>query len=565
MYNYRDTTDHTKGVADLPAEAVKINGAFIEHVIPGYRTLAVSGRESLSAELKKESAGRNDGSLYVSKRYPERKITVKYQLLSKDHVEFRKAYNNLAEILDVENAQIIFNDEADKYFIGTPADFSEVETGRDNVVGSFSIICTDPHKYALKTKKYTYRKTGSNATAYVAEMLNEGNRPVHPVIRVKTKDVSDLQYDESTGTGAVSTINNDGELSMIRCCADESVIVFGGGATGRLKTYNNLRFSGGDWDGVSDPTNRYKKNTDTVSGWDIGGALNKIEIDVPVQTDEGDIYAGDVEKKYGFGLDYGTSTLFGAGGPTLSFVPTFAATGGAVECELIFMLSEITDQLLDLKQTGEFRLIAVGSSGTNIEVIIRKTTSGRTAEWVVKAGGETKSGEFEMNKDYFCYDTPSMNKRIPGTLKHIHIPAKRSDRLIRISKKKVYVCGHEINIKTPTGGTTNKIIMCFGNAQASSYRKMGIMCVTHIRCEDMWTANATRHILVGQELEVDTDKAEYTLDNGHLWSWGDIANDFAGFTLPPGKCGLYFDIGLLGTQSSENVPTVEVEFRERWI
>ena len=53
------------------------------------------------------------------KRYPVRTITVGYQLLTASAENFRKAYNVLMDILSVEDSELIFADEPDKYFTGT--------------------------------------------------------------------------------------------------------------------------------------------------------------------------------------------------------------------------------------------------------------------------------------------------------------------------------------------------------------------------------------------------------------------------------------------------------------
>ena len=37
---------------ELPSEAMQINGEYLEELIPGYRTLSVSGREALSPEIE---------------------------------------------------------------------------------------------------------------------------------------------------------------------------------------------------------------------------------------------------------------------------------------------------------------------------------------------------------------------------------------------------------------------------------------------------------------------------------------------------------------------------------
>lgn len=147
MYNFIDVKEIAENT--LPAEALQINGQYIEDLIAGYRTLSVTGREALSAELDAYETGVRDGATLKSRRYPARTIIVKYQLIAEDNAAFRAAYNKLGGILNVEEAKLIFNDENDKYYIGTPASIGEVEAGRNSVVGEFEIVCNDPFKYSV--------------------------------------------------------------------------------------------------------------------------------------------------------------------------------------------------------------------------------------------------------------------------------------------------------------------------------------------------------------------------------------------------------------------------------
>ena len=148
MYRFVDITETSEGIT-LPSEAMQINGEYLEDLVPGYRTLSVSGREALSPEIESFHTGIRDGSSRKSRRYPERIITVKYQLISKSNEEFREAYNKLGGVLNTEDAQLIFRDELDKYFIGTPSLVEEVEQGRNAVVGELEFLCLDPFKYSV--------------------------------------------------------------------------------------------------------------------------------------------------------------------------------------------------------------------------------------------------------------------------------------------------------------------------------------------------------------------------------------------------------------------------------
>jgi len=148
MYNFVDTIQASEGVM-LPSEAMLFNGEYIENQISGYRTLNVSGREALSPELTTYETGARDGARLHARRFPERTIIVTYQLIAESNEAFREAYNRLGSILNVEDAQMIFNDEPDKYFIGTPSLIGEVEPGTNAVVGQIEILCVDPFKYSV--------------------------------------------------------------------------------------------------------------------------------------------------------------------------------------------------------------------------------------------------------------------------------------------------------------------------------------------------------------------------------------------------------------------------------
>lgn len=154
MYKFIDVNEVSES-AVLPSEALQINGEYIENLIPGYRTLSVSGREALSPELSTYETGVRDGATLKSKRYPARKIIVQYQLIAESNEAFREAYNQLAYILNVENAELIFNDETDKFFTGTPSAIEEVEPGKNAVIGEFEILCTDPFKYSVQEYEVT--------------------------------------------------------------------------------------------------------------------------------------------------------------------------------------------------------------------------------------------------------------------------------------------------------------------------------------------------------------------------------------------------------------------------
>ena len=154
MYKFVDITESPEEQI-LPSEALNFNGKFLEEEIPGYRTLYVSGREVLSAEITDTETGISDGNRYQRKRYPPRTITVGYQLIAEDSEAFRRAYNKLNALLDVEQAKLIFADELDKYFIGTKQDGGDVPTGKNAITSEIEFYCADPFKYSVKEYEVT--------------------------------------------------------------------------------------------------------------------------------------------------------------------------------------------------------------------------------------------------------------------------------------------------------------------------------------------------------------------------------------------------------------------------
>lgn len=58
------------------------------------------------------------------------------------------------QILSAEQVKVIFNDEPDKYFIGTKEGNTDIEPGKNSVIGEFDIYCADPRKYSTTLKEF---------------------------------------------------------------------------------------------------------------------------------------------------------------------------------------------------------------------------------------------------------------------------------------------------------------------------------------------------------------------------------------------------------------------------
>lgn len=193
MYAFVDTVNSGIVGTNLPTEAMSYNGVYLENEIDGYRTLSVTGRELMESEVTDQEIDGMDGSYYRYKTTPTRTITVRYQLLARGSREFRDAFNKMNKLLSGEQVKVIFNDESDKYFIGTKTSNTQVDGGSNNVIGEIEIYCSDPRKYSTTEKEFT-------ATDGVLNIVNEGTVPVS------------VDYDITTTseTGYIGLVSEEG-------------------------------------------------------------------------------------------------------------------------------------------------------------------------------------------------------------------------------------------------------------------------------------------------------------------------------------------------------------------
>lgn len=193
MYAFVDTVNSGIVGTNLPTEAMSYNGVYLENEIDGYRTLSVTGRELMESEVTDQEIDGMDGSYYRYKTTPARTITVRYQLLARGSREFRDAFNKMNKLLSGEQVKVIFNDESDKYFIGTKTSNTQVDGGSNNVIGEIEIYCSDPCKYSTTEKEFT-------ATDGVLNIVNEGTVPVS------------VDYDITTTseTGYIGLVSEEG-------------------------------------------------------------------------------------------------------------------------------------------------------------------------------------------------------------------------------------------------------------------------------------------------------------------------------------------------------------------
>ncbi|MGX7244113.1 distal tail protein Dit [Enterococcus quebecensis] len=152
MYYFEDTTKKVhKDDLILPSSAMMYDGVYLEKMIDGYRTLAITGREMLSLDIETQET--QVGSIKLNQKLPSRTIKVTYQLIGKDAKDVQKKYHQLMRLLYKESdVEIRFKDELDYHYYGQYKSTDEVRGDTNSIISSFEILCTDPKKYSVLLK-----------------------------------------------------------------------------------------------------------------------------------------------------------------------------------------------------------------------------------------------------------------------------------------------------------------------------------------------------------------------------------------------------------------------------
>ena len=139
-------TDWATTTNRLSSVAMEFNGTIIENEIEGYRTLKVSGRETISNELVVESV--HEGGITLDSHLPSRSIQITYEMKAETNELFQEQYKALRKILTTdEEVPIKFADEPYTVYFGRLSTIEVPADDRNNVVSTFVIHCDSPYKF----------------------------------------------------------------------------------------------------------------------------------------------------------------------------------------------------------------------------------------------------------------------------------------------------------------------------------------------------------------------------------------------------------------------------------
>lgn len=566
MYNFIDTTE-ASGVNVLPSEAFRINGEYIENAIPGYRTLSVSGREGLAPELSSYETGIRDGATLKGKRYPARTIIVKYQLIAENNGAFREKYNQLAGMLDVENAEIIFNDEADKYFVGTPSSIGPVEPGRNNVVGEFEIYCADPFKYSVE--EYVVEATTVDALDDEGNVLTdeEGNTLKEKVFIVDyngtykshpTLEADFYSENETSEDGESTTpLTGDGDCGFVAYFTESGKIIQLGDpeeADGEdfepSQTLSNQNFNAKDAWGTA-TKEMWVQNTGVpmMNGLVQNGTLKIVQL-----------------KK---NADYYISAdNWGSGkkqwhGSTITRTIPADATGdvGAENFTLTY------SQRMRINSTGElgsFHAVVASGSGDNRSILagvnIIKNASGKVAklEFVINGSVvETMEIDITANNIYFGDDKSATKKTAAITPVRTSI-IKKSGNTVSFNIGGIKRSYENSEIKEMLA---TEVTFGFGRYDSKSvlYRN-GLYSAKFVKdnCTD-WR-EVPNKFSTSDVVMADCRTGEIRLNNSPTPEYGALGNEWEEFVLLPGRnqIGIAYSDWVL----DDFAPTFKIRYRE---
>lgn len=259
-----------------PSSAPAIDGVCLEDIIPGYRTLSVSGRDPLELNLTTVDRDKIDGEIYRWKKLQARTITINFAITTSTLSAYRASVSKLKAFCHQHtNSKYIFRDQPDRYIVGTVEsidcdDLDNSGMGAYAGEGSISVHCSDPIFYSVEE----YTVTGDPGEA--VSFNYDGTYPAYPRISVTNGDGLTYSNDKHVAT-VVITNKNGGILSF----GDNRTITEKSSAQqwATLLEYGEDRAYGLSGNSLSDLLSKGKANSDNTNKWWVKTGYNGAEQD----------------------------------------------------------------------------------------------------------------------------------------------------------------------------------------------------------------------------------------------------------------------------------------------
>lgn len=535
MYSFRDVTESST-VTDIPSEALKINGSYIEDKIPGYRTLYASGRELLAPALTTTEVTRRDGVIYASRRFPERVITVGFQLIAESNTAFREAFNSLSQILNVENATLIFADEPDKFFVGTPSGIGSIDPGRNAVTGEIEITCCDPYKYSVN--EYTAVPDSGG----VITVNYGGTVPGFPVLSANFDNLA--VNSTADGCGYVAFVNDRGKIIQL---GDPDEL--DGETYEKSQTLINKSFQTSDSFGSS-VQSQWPQNVGIVSS------------DVVTQTGTAGLALAASEA---LGEYYLCATNYGTGdkwhGPSVTRSIPADSTGdvGASDFTLTYRCKVCTGKKAeDAEQRGSLQMLLLDANNNIVAgVNILKSKVIAAVRFYVN-GSRVEEADIDLSYYNRYFGT---NNTDEGTKTVKSVTVTKTGSLIEFNAGGIQRSYVDSAISNTAVTKVQWTFMQYGTKAALS--RCGLYSAKFVKHNCTTWKDVPNKFSAGDQLEADCSSAEVLLNDLFAPYLGAIGNDWETFYLLPGdnKIATFYSDWV----PESNRPEFQIRYREAFL
>lgn len=490
-----------------PKQRMAINGSYLESFVDGYSTLEVKGREPFDNDIDTFKIPAVNGETYHRRRMGRRKISVRFMIKRNTPANFLLSYRQLNAALNVEEAQLVFDDEPDVYFTGTPETLAIDYPGQSVSTGTITFLCSDPYKYKVT-------ETSVTAVDEAALITYNGTYPAYPVLEITA----------NSNLGFIGISDDDGHVIQVGDPLDpdqeadlpdtESVVTIDG----------------------KPPT-----------AWTLNDAGFNL---LNTRTKTGSVSTATVEGKSATKPAYGSAT--GWHGPLISYDLPYVPGSIDYPVNATFQWKHLFyDSTSKNKQLGMFQAEMRASDGTNIAgVIIFHSKSGAKNSYIrlYVAGAQVKELTFSATKANAYTGTKGGN----GSME------KFGDTI-------TFRIGSKIFSFSNTAIETAKVAKCgifMGQNGASTALAANCVYQATIISHQVESHQAIPNkIQSGDVIEVETRSGTIYVNGVPAEDLGALGNDYETFTLKPGLNV----IGFTCSDWASDDPTYKVRYKEAFI
>lgn len=469
----------------LAACAMRINDNYIEETIPAYRTLEVSGRHDLSAEVDSYTTSA-DGAVYLGRRETSRTLRVRFAVKTDTTAELHEALGKVKAVLNDEEMRIIFADEPEVYYVGTRTEIMLDAFQPTTAMGTISIFCADPYKYSVMEYEEKADSSGVITISY------GGSVPAAPRIIAKAA---------GEATGYIFTTDDGAQITA-------------------GKIFNS------DGSGVAAPD-----VLDSIDFRDSGAAQAPNWGEATEAYDQSYSLAGEISYSQAIGA-YPSNFGSGSGwhGPgVLLDVPTTGVRSFVLKLKL-FMAPLLRSSSGRATVSCYYYDIANSTYKTMIRVTVAKRRQTDTARiYLAVSGTVVEQYDVDMRAHATGVD---MDIAITKAQDYIGFDTPMNDRM---SANKLANRTMSVRIPTLSAKEVAKIEIAFLRDGETRATAMGLQQSELIQYDSSLTASEFVNLLSeGDVVEVDTGTSEIMRNGFVTPRMGNIENDWEGFRLVPG-------------------------------